>query len=749
MSELRASIFVAVAVTAVALLSALVWEFALQQALFNYVFNDSVTDDSRQKWKHVAFIIVIVLLTIAIALPLLHLFMKNDRKLQERLNAAQRVAQIGSWELDLKRNELWWSNEIFRLFELDPNKFGATYEAFLSAIHPDDRDDVDAAYTQSLESKAPYRITHRLLMPDGRIKWVEERCETKFAADGTPELSMGIVQDITKIRETEVALRVSQKQLERSDKMRKLASEQAKVAFWRWSFTENKITDYSENYVGPNGFRARIPTDHAEMLHTIHPDDREKVLTTYTQANLGPPNPDVPPDDYDVEFRLSTPAGKVRWVREYAVVAYDEGGRPEAHYGILQDITDFKLAEAALKVSEERLNEIFEIAPEAIIAVGSNMNIRLFNHGAERIFGYSADEVIGKPLEMLMPERFRSRHKSLVQEFRKSGMEYRLMDARQEIIGLRKDGSEFPAAASVSKSRRQTGTVFTVMLHDTTERRASERARLTALKDAERANAVKSKFMASMSHELRTPLNSILGFAEMISHEYLGPVGQKKYREYALDITFSGTHLLNLVNQILDIERIESEKYELVIEDIELSDLFGECERLLQKKAADQNVQLTMHPPQHTESVQLDRRAIFQVLINLLANAIKFTPPGGRIDVTEKSVDGTIVIEVADTGIGIPAERLANVKEPFSRHNDNPHQTQEGVGLGLAIANALVELHGGTLTLDSEEGAGTKVTIQLPLFPSECPGHIAGASHIPAQNGKVHDAFRISGADKR
>jgi len=714
MSEIRTNIYIVVAVAAVALLSALFWEFALQELVFGYLFNDSRPEDTRQKWKHVAFIVVIVLLAIAVALPLVHLSMKNAHKLWGRFNAAQRVAQIGSWELDLKRNKLWWSNEIYRLFEIDPDKFDATYEAFLAAIHPDDRDDVDAAYQKSLENKVPYQITHRLLMSDGKVKWVEERCETRFASDGTPELSMGTVQDITKIRETEVALRESQKQLERSDKMRKLASEQAKVAFWRWSFVENKITDCSENYAGQNGFRARIPADHADMLEAIHPDDRDKVLDTYIKANIGPIKFKASPKDYVVEFRLTTPAGEMRWVREHAIVEYDEDGQPEAHSGIFQDITDFKKAEAALKVSEERLNEIFEIAPEAIIAVDRDMKIRLFNHGAERVFGYMADEVIGQSLDILMPERFRKHHRTLVSEFQNSDMEYRLMDARQEILGLTKDGREFPAAASVSKSRRQNDTAFTVMLHDTTDRRASERARLMALKDAERANAVKSKFMASMSHELRTPLNSILGFAEMISHECLGPVGQKKYREYALDITFSGTHLLNLVNQILDIERIESDKYELVIEDVDLSALFGECERLLQKKAADQGVLLTSHTPEVPVSAKLDKRAMFQVLINLLANAIKFTPEGGRIDVTEECTDGKVLIKVTDTGIGIPAHRLKNLKEPFSRHSDNPYQSQEGVGLGLAIANALVELHGGTLTIESEEGIGTKVTIQLP-----------------------------------
>ena len=711
---MRTNLYIVISITAFAFLLSIVWEFALEDPVLDFFIDDSLSESTREKWKHAAFISVIVFLTAAVALPLIHLSLKTSNRLWGRLNTAQRVAQIGSWELDLKRNDLWWSDEIFRIFEIDQGKFEATYEAFLSAIHPEDRDEVNAAYQKSLEDKSPYQITHRLLMPDGRIKWVEERCETKFAPDGTPEKSMGVVQDITKIRQAELALRTSQKRLQHSDRSRKLVSEKAKVAFWRWSYAEGKITDCSENYAGPNGYRARIPVDQKDILEPIHPDDREKVLQTYAKANIGPAKDGADPSDYVVEFRITTPDGDMRWVKEHAIVEYDDDGRPEAHSGIFQDITDFKTAEAAFKESEERLNEIFNIAPEAIIAVDSDMNISLFNHGAERVFGYLAAEVIGQSFEILMPERYRRHHQTLVSEFQNSDLEYRLMDARKEITGLRKDGSEFPAAASVSKSHRHNNTVFTVMLHDTTERRASERARLLALKDAERANAIKSKFMASMSHELRTPLNSILGFAEMIGHEYLGPVGQEKYREYALDITFSGTHLLNLVNQILDIERIESDKYDLVLQDVELSALFAECERLLQKKAEDQGVKLIFHSPAESLAARLDKRAMFQVMVNLLANAIKFTPEEGRIVVTAKSKNKELVIEVADTGVGIPADRLRRIKEPFTRHSDNPHQAQEGVGLGLAIANALVELHGGTLAIESEVGTGTKATIQIP-----------------------------------
>ena len=195
---MRTNLYIVISITAFAFLLSIVWEFALEDPVLDFFIDDSLPENTREKWKHAAFISVIVFLTAAVALPLIHLSLKTSNRLWGRLNTAQRVAQIGSWELDLKRNDLWWSDEIFRIFEIDQGKFEATYEAFLSAIHPEDRDEVNAAYQKSLEDKSPYQITHRLLMPDGRIKWVEERCETKFAPDGTPEKSMGVVQDITK-----------------------------------------------------------------------------------------------------------------------------------------------------------------------------------------------------------------------------------------------------------------------------------------------------------------------------------------------------------------------------------------------------------------------------------------------------------------------------------------------------------------------------------------------------------------------
>jgi len=372
---------------------------------------------------------------------------------------------------------------------------------------------------------------------------------------------------------------------------------------------------------------------------------------------------------------------------------------------------------SAAKTAEQarlRLTEIIDIAPEAIITIGSDSKIQLFNQGAERIFGYKAEEALGQSIAILMPDRFRKNHHGLVANFEKGPENYRLMDSRKDVIGLRKNQTEFLASASVSKNKTDDETLFTVMLRDITDSHAADIARRKALNEAEKANKAKSQFMASMSHELRTPLNSILGFAEMISKQVLGPIGENRYRGYAEDISFSGKHLLDLVNQILDIERIEAGKYILDKEPVLLTELFGECERLLKNKATENYISLTFQPADKLPPIHVDRRAIFQVLINIVTNALKFTPANGAVHIHAEQKAMQTIIKIADTGIGIPKSKLATVAEPFTRHRQNPMQAQEGVGLGLAIASALVELHGGTLDIQSSVGKGTQITIALP-----------------------------------
>jgi len=243
------------------------------------------------------------------------------------------------------------------------------------------------------------------------------------------------------------------------------------------------------------------------------------------------------------------------------------------------------------------------------------------------------------------------------------------------------------------------------------EKTISEEAR----RRAEAANNSKSRFLATMSHELRTPLNAIMGFSEVMHAEVLGPIGSAKYKDYAGTIHESGRHLLNLINEILDLSRIEAGKYELNEERVRLADVTEDCHRILKLRADAKGLDIIEDVDAKMPPVWADQRAMRQICLNLMSNALKFTPRGGRITVTvENLATGEQRLTVADTGPGIPADEIPKVLQPFGQ-GTLAHQTAEGgTGLGLSIVQSLIELHGGTFELKSELRRGTQAIVTLP-----------------------------------
>ena len=294
-----------------------------------------------------------------------------------------------------------------------------------------------------------------------------------------------------------------------------------------------------------------------------------------------------------------------------------------------------------------------------------------------------------------------------------------------ETSGLRADGTSFSmdllvATASLEiadspyERRQEDRILYVCNMWDVSARKKMEEAQRLALETQVVANRAKSEFVANMSHELRTPLNAIIGFSEMLSRSFFGKLTEKQ-AEYVRDIHFSGNHLLKLINDILDISKIEAGHSELQEEEVEVREVVESCLNLIRPKAQESKVSLSVRGISPLHLLYADERKLKQVLINLLSNAVKFTPPGGSVEVcSDIEPDGAYTISVVDSGVGIAPEDIDKALAPFGQIDSGLDRKYEGTGLGLPLTKSLVEAHGGTLTLESSLGVGTTIKVRFP-----------------------------------
>ncbi|NJL61318.1 MAG: response regulator, partial [Methylacidiphilales bacterium] len=364
-----------------------------------------------------------------------------------------------------------------------------------------------------------------------------------------------------------------------------------------------------------------------------------------------------------------------------------------------ESIQEHQRIQAALENSQARLAGIVEIADDAIISIDCNQRITLFNRGAEKIFGFAAEEVLGRPLNLLIPLRFTQAHRQYVDEFGTSQAQTRRMGERREVYGKRKDGTEFPAEASISKLNLGEETVYTVYLQDFSERKQIDR--------------MKDEFISVVSHELRTPLTSIHGSLGMLTSGLIKAESEQGKRLLQI-ATDSSDRLVRLINDILDIERIESGRVKMEKQSCNVTDLITEAVNVMQPLADRAGVILAVESC--SEQIWVDSDRIVQTLTNLFNNAIKFSKAGDTVFLEAQQQGEEVIFSVKDSGRGIPEDKLETIFERFQQVDASDSRRQDGTGLGLAICKSIIQQHNGRIWVESVLNQGSIFYFALPRW---------------------------------
>ncbi|MBA68895.1 MAG: PAS domain-containing sensor histidine kinase [Rhizobiales bacterium] len=366
----------------------------------------------------------------------------------------------------------------------------------------------------------------------------------------------------------------------------------------------------------------------------------------------------------------------------------------------------------ALEIEARELRSILETATDGVVIIGEDNRIRSMNGSAHALFGYDDADTLGQPFAMLFAHESQRAVMDYLGGLAEHGVSSVLNDGR-EVIGREANGGLSPLFMTIGRLSGSNG--YCAVLRDITQWKQSEEELREAKRAAETANSHKSDFLARVSHEIRTPLNAIIGFSEMMVEERFGPIGSPRYLEYAHDIGNSGKHVLDIVNDLLDISKIEAGEIDLDFGAVTLNDQLAECVSMLQPMANSQRVIIRTSLSATLPDVVADTRSVKQIALNLLSNAIRYTPSGGQIVVsTAYEQNGNVVLRIRDTGIGMTRKELEQAMKPFGQVGPTPRKRGDGTGLGLPLTKAMVEANRAAFDIVSAPKEGTLVTITFP-----------------------------------
>ena len=473
------------------------------------------------------------------------------------------------------------------------------------------------------------------------------------------------------------------------------AQELAELGSWEWHISDDRV-HWSDTMYGIFGLDPRgSPATYSSYLEHVHPDDRAYVEREIGAALEGRPR-------FQFQHRVIRPSGEERIVRCIGDLIRDGDGQPLLMRGTSQDITDHVQL-------EDRFQALLESAPDAMVIVNEQGAIVLVNAETERMFGYGRAELIGQSVEMLIPAALRGRHKAHRQRFG-SDPHRREMGSGVELYANTRDGAELPVEVSLSPLDTRDGMLISAAIRDTSDRQKAQRE----------AQRLKDEFFALISHELRTPLTSIVGYTELLSHAEADRLDDASTR-YLEVIQRNAQRELRLVHDLLTLVNMEAGSFAIHPEPVDVQAVIEEAIADVSPDAERHNVRITtdLGP---LPVCAIDPERLGQALDNLLTNAVKFTPsPGGEVVVRGRSEGDRIVLEVKDQGIGIPPADVPRLFDRLYRSSEVTSAQIPGTGLGLSIVKAIVEAHGGSVSVRSAVGAGTTMLVELPVGAASVP----------------------------
>ena len=531
--------------------------------------------------------------------------------------------------------------------------------------------------------------------------------------------SVSVTKDISDRKQAEL-------QLQRATDRLALALNSGAIGCWEWDIQQN-ILVWDDRMYELYGYSqetySHLPYE--IWINAIHPDDRNATETLLQEAVLGH-------TEYDSEFRVIHPDHSIHFIKAYGKVKRDPQGNAQSMIGVNFDISDRKQAEIALQESRKFIQTVVDTIPMPLFWKDRESTYLGCNAQFASIFNLeSTDAMIGKNDFDISPTDAEAiAYRQDDREVMESGKSKLSI---VETLTL-PDGKQIWLETHKAPLRDWANNVIgvVVMFQDITNRKLAESQLQQSNEELLRATKLKDEFLANMSHELRTPLNSILGFSESLKEEVLGSLNEKQLKAIAT-VESSGEHLLALINDILDLSKISAGMMTLDIASVSVKNLCSSSLVFVKQQAFNKRIQLHSHIPPNINNINIDERRIKQVLINLLTNAVKFTPNQGKINLLVAIGSGdrwqgeatipqqlremnspTILFQVVDTGIGIAAKDLQMLFQPFVQVDSALNRQYEGTGLGLALVKQIVELHGGRVMVESEVGKGSCFTVALP-----------------------------------